>query len=218
VKGETIVESIDVLRSVDLVAEPATNVGLFESKGARMRVRRKKSAGRSGQTAKQLLESIAANQPRRRKRSPMMQLIEGVFKKEKDPKRLKTRINKILDANNSDNDLVEDAPRRRTGTNKRDLMEARLQKEINALKHERRVRDLCEDKGLRPTAVQMKALLGMNSKKEVKELIESMKTRGNPRGGARSREGGEGHVKDVRTKDFLEDLGVLDLEEDDSED
>lgn len=41
-----LVESIDKVRSVDLVADPATNVGLFESRGAKMglKVRRKKSS------------------------------------------------------------------------------------------------------------------------------------------------------------------------------
>lgn len=51
VKGETVVESLDVVRSVDLVEEPATNSGLFESK---------EPAPMKTKTVKQILETADA--------------------------------------------------------------------------------------------------------------------------------------------------------------
>lgn len=210
--GKLIVESIDLVRSVDLVADPATNVGLFESKGASMRVRRKK-ARRTNPTAKQLIESLGQRRPAKR-RSPTIQLLESIFEKEKDPKKIRDRVNKVLDIEyGKDQDLQEGGNSTRR---KKDLVESRLLKEIKDLKHEGRVRDLCEDMGLRPTRVQLKALTALESKKEVKNLIESLRTKGNARYGSKSREGGD-RGKDITTKEFLEDLGDYDLEENDKD-
>jgi hypothetical protein len=205
--GKLVVQSIDLVRSVDLVADPATNVGLFESRGTGMRVRRKK-AGRSNPTARQLVESaVKAARRKPEKKNPTLQLIESIMEGEQDPRKAKIKIMKVLDLNSEES----------SKPSKKNLVEAKLLEQVSQMKHERRVRDLCEDMGFRPTRVQLKALTSMDSKKEVKQLVESMKSRGNARGGAKSREGVEGRGKKVTTKEFLEDLGAFGLEEDDNE-
>lgn len=215
--GELVVESIDLLRSVDLVADPATNKGLFESKGdVRMRVRRKKvRRGRSNlqRTAARLLE---AADERRRKEKPkstkkaMMDMIESVLDNNKDPRAIRSKVNSILGLADGEANGGNSSPHGKPNmkSKKKQLAESVLVKKVARLERRDRVRDLCEDVGFRPTKTQLKAIVKMDTKKEAKELIESMRSKPQ-RKGAKASEGREGkRKKESSTREFLESIGL----------
>lgn len=221
-KGQrVIVESIDTVRSVDLVADPATTTSLFESKGAHMRVRRKNARRRGRPSVKsgnmrRLLESRGEDLSPEK---AMVGLIESVIQTEKNPKKVRAKVLQILKVSDSDLDTDLSESRRQKGktmkSKKQQLTESKLLAENKALKRHNQVRDLCESMGLRPTKVQLKAISAMSSKKEAKKLIESMRSKGNPRKGAKASEGGEGKKKSQDTRAFLESY---DLEINDDQD
>lgn len=218
--GETLVESINFVRSVDLVADPATNTGLFEDRGGRMKrvkVRRKsalKSRRRrqliedmrelvedSGNNAMvELFEAAVAEEPASDVGTPeeaMGKMLMAVWMDgslELDEKR--TKINSILDLAE---EQEEEAPSKSEGeeeetpipedrgsmkknqkkgmktSSSNELIEdvASVKEELALLKKGRRIDELCEDAGFRPTKIQRRALLGLQRVSEVKELIES---------------------------------------------
>lgn len=199
--GKLIVESIDFVRSVDLVTGPATNVGLFESKGASgMRVRRKNARPtRRQKAAMRLLESVEDRREEKRQDRRVRQLVESVLEE-----KLSTMGRGPEDEDDDDGD-GEESPRRSKGRN---LAESKLLQEVKALKHSARVRDLCEDMGFRPTRVQLKALNLLESKGEVKSLIASMRGTKPGKHKAKSSRNDESRSGKLSDRDFLESIGL----------
>lgn len=208
--GDVIVESIDKVRSVDLVADPATNVSLFEDKGGRsmLRARKKRRTSREDRKRifqRRLMEAIAAEGEEEGSSVPtpreaMAKMVMAIFMDDSlDAKQRKDKINKLLDmeedvssdegdgdepSGEKEKEVPEDRgerPRKKGGrvaTKKKKgrLLEsvADVASELKAMKKERRVLDLCESVGFKPRRTELKALMGLGSKDEVKELIESM--------------------------------------------
>lgn len=230
--GKVLVESIQVVKSVDVVADPATNQGLFESKGARMKVRKKKRREASkGQRRRQLMESLreriddldndelsdlfeAATTSTGTSQSPMEAMgamLTAIFMDgSMDMEQKREKINAVLDladeqevdkSGESDSDEESDAsadasgkkkgvslpeskggsmkkgnkPSKTKKTNDAELVEdvADVKQELNLMRKERRIMELCEDAGFKPTKIQKRAMLGLTKVSEVKELIES---------------------------------------------
>lgn len=228
--GKVLVESITLVKSVDLVADPATNTGLFESKGVRMKVRKKSRVKNKYARRRQLLESLRekiedvgddelsdlfeaaapSEAPASDVGSPteaMGKMIQAIFmdsSMEMDEKREK--INAVLDladdqeistddSESEDSEEEDSAAASKKGSelpeskgsssmqkkskkkdNDSDLIEdvADVKQELTMLRKERRVLELCESAGFKPTKIQKKALMGMQKVSEVKELIESI--------------------------------------------
>lgn len=84
-----------------------------------------------------------------------------------------------------------------------------IREELASLKKQKRIEELCEDAGFRPTKIQKKALLGLEKASEVKSLIESFMgseertpvTEKKPKSGSK-----KPSDKTVDLKDFAEGL------------
>lgn len=181
---DAMVESINSVSSVDLVADPATGTGLFES---RKTVRGKpKSKRRMESLAMELGDTPTT-------REALAKLVEAIIMDGSlSAKDRKEKILKCLemdkDVTSRPNTSVEESERMKTKKtktpNRRQLVESRkaqralreaekLRKELTARKRKDRVRALCESMQFKPESLQMKALLGMGTKLEAKKLIES---------------------------------------------
>jgi hypothetical protein len=176
-----MVESITSVTSVDLVADPATNAGLFESQRLGKKPRVRKQA-----RWEKLMESLGMELgDQQTPREAIAKLLEAIMldgslsakqRKEKILKCLEmdvesSSVNESQDMANEPKPKVDQKTARLLKESQATI--AKLQKELDTRKRTDRVRRLCESMEFTPSETQVKALQGMPSKKEAKELIES---------------------------------------------
>lgn len=216
--GRFCVEQINKVRSVDLVADPATSSSLFEGKGRRMGtfVRRKKKTVQEGRgvvrkvksARRKLLEDLQAEElaettVEKTTDEALADLLSKLARDTKlTPSQKKAKTVALFDAmaagdvtdettgenaeelevagavreglgdpdEDDEDDDDEDEELGRTGRGSRAVLESK----ILALEARQEVRELCEDLGFRPSAVQVTALVGLKTTKQRKALIEGM--------------------------------------------
>jgi hypothetical protein len=183
--GKSIIESITSVQSVDLVADPGTTNGLFESQktvGGKPRVRKRPKW-------QALMESLGmelgeAPTPR----EAIAKLMESIMLDGSlTPAKRKEKILKCLEMDVEDkkpNSRVEESapmekkpasktPSRAVREAKKALREAaKLRVELATRKRRDRVRRLCESMSFKPSKTQLKAIAAMDSRVEAKALIE----------------------------------------------
>lgn len=182
--NEEVVEVIESVSSVDLVADPATTSSLFESeKTVRRRPRVRKQA-----KWEKLMESLGMELGETpTPREAIAKLMESIMldgslsakqRREKIMKALEmdveesSKSTRVEEAENTmkKKPIVKKASRELIEA-KREL--AKAQKALNDRKHSDRVRALCESMEFQPSNLQLKAVAAMGSKREAKKLIES---------------------------------------------
>lgn len=180
--NKAIVESITSVTSVDLVADPATNAGLFESDKTVRKVRARQRA-----KWEKVMESLGMELGETpTPREAIAKLLEAIMLDGSlTPEQRKEKIMKCLEMDVADNPSkhtrVEESERMKPTkkapvdkTAQRALKEAaKLRKELDTRKRKDRVRALCESMKFSPSAVQLKAIAASDSKTEAKQLIEA---------------------------------------------
>jgi hypothetical protein len=182
--GKSIIESITSVQSVDLVADPGTTNGLFESQktvGGKPRVRKRPK----WQTLMESLGMELGEAPT--PREAIAKLMESIMLDGSlTPAQRKEKINKCLemDVEDKPNSRVEESapmekkpvsktPSRAARTAKKALREAaKLRTELASRKRRDRVRRLCESMTFKPSKTQLKAIAAMDTRVEAKALIE----------------------------------------------
>jgi len=214
--GKVLVESIVRVRSVDLVADPATNVSLFEGKG--MRVKRKKNEHRDlleefledselDVTLDDLIESLVedpfANIPegKRELATKVVTLLEST---EMDAKKTQQEMCKLF----KEGKCPSEEDKGGVTEGRDELME-----KMQQFERREEVKDLCEAEDFKPNAVQLKALMSLESDGEVKELIESLNVVSDTEGPFQSKRvtsksASKSLLANVKIEDWLEGLTV----------
>lgn len=187
--GRQVVESIDTVQSVDLVADPATNTSLFESDDTTRKPRVKR---RKPQAWEKLMESLGMELGETpTPREAIAKLMESIMldgsltpaqRKEKILKCLEmdvadknqTRVEESEDMTKKPNS--KKAPVQDKATQRALREAAKLRQELDARKRDDRVKTrvtkLCESMDFKPSEIQLKAIKAMGSKVEAKKLIE----------------------------------------------
>lgn len=195
VNGKYIVESIDRVRSIDLVTRPATTRGLYESEAPTMTLKDKIDELKLGErVTKQLLEmdgfggdALTAPPPETETATGYMdhlgEAIKAVLSDESlDMAAKKTKIMAILKATDEKvaDDPVIDPPAddKPEKTEKEKDTEESLRAEVAVLKADIAVRDLCESKGFKPTKVQRKSLMLLEQAERLEFIADATATPG----------------------------------------
>lgn len=184
--SKEIVESITAVGSVDLVADPATTQGLFESKrlrqGRGLRVKRQRVP-----KWQKLMESLGMELGETpTPREAIAKLLESIVLDDTlSPKQRKEKILKALELDvdesssatrvkESEDTMKPKNPATPSKTERRALREAaKLRTELDKRKKSDRARSLCESMRFSPTPEQLKAVMAMTTKGEAKRLVES---------------------------------------------
>jgi nucleotide-binding universal stress UspA family protein len=200
--GVFVVHEITEVRSVDLVADPATTKGLFESRGQRMKIKAfleqvaaRLSKGRKARLVKlceadELAAPMAGDMPtdapapdasspedalKAGFRSACMAVLDD---DSMDAKGKMARLKELLTTAEklmaAGADVPEEDHEEPDGDE--DMEESRkLRKENAELKAREAVRDLCEQAGYRPTATSLVALVALPDEGARKALIAELK-------------------------------------------
>lgn len=184
--GKYIIESIEKVRSVDLVTSPATTKGLFESQEQSMTLKELlESRGFKSQDLVSLLEDDGLDMPMDAPppadatgwRDHLKNAVSAIISDETlDEDAVKKKINQILalmkdqaapEADDDEDDDSETPP---------PAMESKDIEELAQLRREKQVRTLCESSDFQPTKIQLKALCGFSGDDDRKAFIAEAKT------------------------------------------
>ncbi len=207
-KGKYVIESIDTVRSVDLVTRPATTRGLYESQEPAM-----------SKTLNQALSELKLETKANSRVSKLLLEMDGVVADAPlpppsdaggDSESAETHLGRSILAIVNDDSLDMAAKRKKilailklmddegsdsssddssssssdsSGGDDAPTMES-LQSEINLLKKEKKIRELCESEKFTPSKVQLKSLLLLESESDRKEFIAEAKRATAPQKGA----------------------------------
>lgn len=182
VKGKKqVIESIDHVRSVDIVCDPATTRGLFESKEKPMAIKTIREAIEElGLTkeAKTLLEmegigdmpadgTAEGDTPE----SHLANAIGAFVKSDIDAATKKKKINKILAIlDEVEATEPETEPEETPAVESIEAVQT-LQSEVKALRDKDQVRDLCESNEVRLTPLQFEACMSLSTEPKRKAFI-----------------------------------------------
>lgn len=192
--GDVIVESIDHVKCVDVVADPATTASLFEGLGGgpRMRVKSKmkvkKRRARSRRREGQLNESMDSgvgmaveNDGPVGSREAVADMIKNfVMDESLDAEALAAKIKTALKL--IDSEPVEDAESEQTAESRVDKRYKELDEKMRLIEKKQRVHTLCESMSFRPSQKQLRALLKVDKRREAVDLIESFQESRDKRG------------------------------------
>ncbi len=197
--GENVIEAIEAVNSVDLVADPATVAGLFESRSPRMKL-------------KDLIESLKATRPGYAKglreaaeaglMSPDAEMDAPPPMDEPDEggdheQALKDAAKAVIDDDSLSwpekiakitkiGGIIDDDGGEGGGSDE-PAGESEAKEESRRLKLENHGLKLLMEHGMKPTKALAKAFTACKSEAEVKELVEDARSSGHyPRQGARS--------------------------------
>lgn len=184
--GKQLVEEITKVHSVDLVSDPATVKGLFESEGSMdpetMGAETPAETAGSGNAIKdafnaEIMKIVNGDGDLQTKVSGIKDLLKSLEQtmdklsgKPKEP---------------APDDAGESAPAEESRRHKATPTVAQLQEQLNQFQVREEVRELFEAVGVRPNSLQVKAACLLPTEAERKAFVESMKG-----GGARPRSAG----------------------------
>lgn len=184
--SKEIVESITSVGSVDLVADPATTQGLFESRRTKSKLRVKRERTPKWQKLMESLGMELGETPT--PREAIAKLLESIVLDDTlSPKQRKEKILKALELDvdesssatrvkESKDTMKPKTPATQSKTERRALREAaKLRTELDKRKKGDRARALCESMQFRPTPEQLIAIQAMPSKASAKKLVESFR-------------------------------------------
>ncbi len=195
VNGEAVIESIDSVSSVDLVADPASTKGLHESrtmfqtlaqlletlKGTPQGVTLKEMADAAGMPSDAPMDAPAASSPDDAIKSGFKAAIHAVV--DDDSMDMQAKLAKIKDILKAQEKLMggdkkPDAPAEgdKPAAEARKPDQANLQEQLARLERKDRARDLCEAAGVKPSTALLKALCALSDEADVKALVEEAKS------------------------------------------